>query len=246
MTTILYFNNRKDQKSQPFPYDQQHSLPSPPDSTSYSSSSDGDDYTTISDNNQIERHRHVEKLSIFNLKELPTMNLPENYTIDHSIIQQKQQNNKGSRVTWSEKKKQKMNDNSESTVVQKKRKRSHSASSTASFTAEVSSTASTEIVNIEEAEEVVDVVEDEGDGNEHRCRDCGKVYKHLNCLFKHQWEHTEQWEYTSSFLLTKHQQVQMLEAASILLNMKNRKHQQHKPLLTNKKRKRNAVHPLKV
>lgn len=53
------------------------------------------------------------------------------------------------------------------------------------------------------------------------CSDCGKKYKHPNCLTKHQWEHSEQWEYTSKFLLTKHQQVQMLEAASILMNMKS-------------------------
>ncbi|KAG1145071.1 hypothetical protein G6F38_005906 [Rhizopus arrhizus] len=57
----------------------------------------------------------------------------------------------------------------------------------------------------------------------YRCTDCGKVYKHPNCLSKHQWEHSEQWEYTSKFLLTKHQQVQMLEAANILMNL-DKKH----------------------
>ncbi|KAI9255810.1 hypothetical protein BDA99DRAFT_562311 [Phascolomyces articulosus] len=53
----------------------------------------------------------------------------------------------------------------------------------------------------------------------HRCDDCGKVYKHPNCLSKHRWEHSEQWELTSKLLLTKHQQVQMLEAAAILVSL---------------------------
>ncbi|CAO3657675.1 unnamed protein product [Mucor hiemalis] len=54
-----------------------------------------------------------------------------------------------------------------------------------------------------------------------QCGECGKVYKHPNCLSKHQWEHSEEWEFTSKFLLTKHQQVQLLEAAAILMNMTN-------------------------
>ncbi|KAG2227630.1 hypothetical protein INT45_004671 [Circinella minor] len=53
----------------------------------------------------------------------------------------------------------------------------------------------------------------------YRCDDCGKVYKHPNCLSKHRWEHSDQWELTSKLLLTKHQQVQMLEAAAILVGM---------------------------
>ncbi|KAG0165221.1 hypothetical protein DFQ28_007104 [Apophysomyces sp. BC1034] len=53
----------------------------------------------------------------------------------------------------------------------------------------------------------------------HRCEECGKVYKHPNCLSKHRWEHSEEWELTSKLLLTKHQQVQMLEAAAILVSM---------------------------
>ena len=54
----------------------------------------------------------------------------------------------------------------------------------------------------------------------HRCDECGKLYKHLKSLFKHQWEHSEYWEASSKLSLTKHQQVQMLEAASILTGMK--------------------------
>ncbi|KAI9497489.1 hypothetical protein BDB00DRAFT_748811, partial [Zychaea mexicana] len=53
----------------------------------------------------------------------------------------------------------------------------------------------------------------------HRCEECGKMYKHPNCLSKHRWEHSEQWGLTSKLLLTKHQQVQMLEAAAILVSM---------------------------
>lgn len=33
------------------------------------------------------------------------------------------------------------------------------------------------------------------------------------------WEHTPQWQYTSKLLISKHQQVQLLEAASVLLKM---------------------------
>lgn len=37
----------------------------------------------------------------------------------------------------------------------------------------------------------------------------------------HSWEHTPQWQVTSKFLISKHQQVQMLEAASVLVTMNN-------------------------
>lgn len=60
-------------------------------------------------------------------------------------------------------------------------------------------------------------------GQTHKCQECGKVYKHPNCLTKHLWEHSEQWELTSKLLLTKHQQVQMLEAAAILVGMESKK-----------------------
>lgn len=33
------------------------------------------------------------------------------------------------------------------------------------------------------------------------------------------WEHTPQWQYTSKLLISKHQQVQLLEAASVLMGM---------------------------
>jgi hypothetical protein len=39
----------------------------------------------------------------------------------------------------------------------------------------------------------------------------GQVYRHPNCLVKHRWEHSPHWREASKFLLSKHQQVQMLE-----------------------------------
>lgn len=57
---------------------------------------------------------------------------------------------------------------------------------------------------------------------QYRCNDCGKSYKHPNCLQKHRWEHSEEWEVTKNLSLTKHQQVQMLEAAAILIGMDRR------------------------
>jgi transcription elongation factor Elf1 len=67
----------------------------------------------------------------------------------------------------------------------------------------------------------------------YQCMECGKSYKHRNCLSKHVWEHSEEWELASSFLLTKHQQVQMLEAAAILMTID--KHSHYSPTI--KKRK---------
>jgi len=37
-----------------------------------------------------------------------------------------------------------------------------------------------------------------------------------NCLNKHRWEYTRQWRKASKFVLSKYQQVQLLEAAAIL------------------------------
>ncbi|KAM7223776.1 hypothetical protein V8F06_000792 [Rhypophila decipiens] len=57
---------------------------------------------------------------------------------------------------------------------------------------------------------------------ELRCEKCGKGYKHSSCLTKHLWEHTPEWSYTSKLLISKHQQVQLLEAASVLVAMNDR------------------------
>lgn len=53
----------------------------------------------------------------------------------------------------------------------------------------------------------------------NKCTQCGKAYKHLNCLWKHRWEHSKYWKSATKFMLSKHQQVQMMEAAATLLGM---------------------------
>ncbi|KAF9948533.1 hypothetical protein BGZ72_009582 [Mortierella alpina] len=61
-------------------------------------------------------------------------------------------------------------------------------------------------------------VEDE-QADASKCPDCGKVYKHATSLMKHRWEHSVYWKPAAKFLLSKHQQVQLMEAAAILLGM---------------------------
>ncbi|TEB25088.1 hypothetical protein FA13DRAFT_1817629 [Coprinellus micaceus] len=56
-------------------------------------------------------------------------------------------------------------------------------------------------------------------GMDHRCESCSKIYRHPSCLIKHRWEHTPHWREASKFVLSKHQQVQLLEAAAILSHM---------------------------
>ncbi|KAI0254552.1 hypothetical protein BJV78DRAFT_1280122 [Lactifluus subvellereus] len=51
------------------------------------------------------------------------------------------------------------------------------------------------------------------------CESCSKVYRHPSCLIKHRWEHTPHWREASKFLLSKHQQVQLMEAAAILSHL---------------------------
>ncbi|PIA15610.1 hypothetical protein COEREDRAFT_81937 [Coemansia reversa NRRL 1564] len=51
------------------------------------------------------------------------------------------------------------------------------------------------------------------------CSVCGKRYKHRSCLHKHLWEHHDAWETCLKYNLTKHQQVQMMEAAQVLVDM---------------------------
>ncbi|KAL4962331.1 putative C2H2 finger domain protein [Aspergillus stella-maris] len=65
------------------------------------------------------------------------------------------------------------------------------------------------------------LVKGEGKGArpELRCDRCGKGYKHGSCLSKHMWEHDPAWAITSKLLISKHQQVQLLEAASVLVTM---------------------------
>lgn len=61
--------------------------------------------------------------------------------------------------------------------------------------------------------------DDKKEGGTHRCEACSKVYRHPSCLVKHRWEHTVYWKEASKFLMSKHQQVQLLEAAAILVGM---------------------------
>lgn len=42
-----------------------------------------------------------------------------------------------------------------------------------------------------------------------------QMYRHPSCLVKHRWEHTPQWREASKFMLSKHQQVQVLEVRSL-------------------------------
>jgi hypothetical protein len=55
--------------------------------------------------------------------------------------------------------------------------------------------------------------------HQFQCPTCGKRYKHPNCLSKHKWEHHDGWKTTSKLAISKHQQVQLLEAASILVGL---------------------------
>ncbi|KAF7976151.1 hypothetical protein HWV62_7463 [Athelia sp. TMB] len=56
-------------------------------------------------------------------------------------------------------------------------------------------------------------------GTTFTCESCSKVYRHPSCLIKHRWEHAPQWREASKFVLSKHQQVQLLEAAAILSHL---------------------------
>ncbi|KAH8110885.1 hypothetical protein DFH11DRAFT_1880269 [Phellopilus nigrolimitatus] len=56
-------------------------------------------------------------------------------------------------------------------------------------------------------------------GTIFKCESCSKVYRHPSCLVKHRWEHSPHWREASKFLLSKHQQVQLLEAATILSHL---------------------------
>ncbi|KAN0125870.1 hypothetical protein V8E52_001077 [Russula decolorans] len=56
-------------------------------------------------------------------------------------------------------------------------------------------------------------------GTTFTCESCSKVYRHPSCLVKHRWEHTPHWREASKFLLSKHQQVQLMEAAAILSHL---------------------------
>lgn len=52
-----------------------------------------------------------------------------------------------------------------------------------------------------------------------KCENCSKEYRHPSCLIKHRWEHSPHWREPTQISMSKHQQVQMLEAAAILSHM---------------------------
>ncbi|KAK8854584.1 hypothetical protein IAR55_003323 [Kwoniella newhampshirensis] len=52
-----------------------------------------------------------------------------------------------------------------------------------------------------------------------KCENCGKEYRHPSCLIKHRWEHSPHWKEPTALSMSKHQQVQMLEAAAILAHL---------------------------
>jgi hypothetical protein len=52
-----------------------------------------------------------------------------------------------------------------------------------------------------------------------KCENCSKEYRHPSCLIKHRWEHSPHWREPTQISMSKHQQVQLLEAAAILAHM---------------------------
>ncbi|WWD02135.1 hypothetical protein V865_000173 [Kwoniella europaea PYCC6329] len=52
-----------------------------------------------------------------------------------------------------------------------------------------------------------------------KCETCKKEYRHPSCLVKHRWEHSPHWKEPTALSMSKHQQVQMLEAAAILAHL---------------------------
>ncbi|KAF9920301.1 hypothetical protein FBU30_009893 [Linnemannia zychae] len=82
----------------------------------------------------------------------------------------------------------------------------------------------------------------EGDQTDvHKCMDCGKIYKHPNCLWKHRWLHSQYWKSATKFLLSKHQQVQLMEAAAILLGMDESRQGDNDPIVSMFSKQRGAM-----
>jgi len=48
-----------------------------------------------------------------------------------------------------------------------------------------------------------------------------QVYRHPDCLVEHRWKHNPYWTGASQFLLSKYQQVQLMEAAAILTHSRS-------------------------
>ncbi|KAF9941572.1 hypothetical protein BGZ67_004639 [Mortierella alpina] len=82
---------------------------------------------------------------------------------------------------------------------------------------------------------------DQDQSEVHKCMDCGKVYKHPNCLWKHRWLHSVYWKGATKFLLSKHQQVQLMEAAAILLGMDESREGDKDPIVSMFSKQRGAM-----
>ncbi|KAI1296398.1 hypothetical protein EDD11_007333 [Mortierella claussenii] len=82
---------------------------------------------------------------------------------------------------------------------------------------------------------------DNGSSEVHKCLDCGKIYKHPNCLWKHRWLHSVYWKGATKFLLSKHQQVQLMEAAAILLGMDESRQGDKDPIVSLFSKQRGAL-----
>ncbi|CAO3566429.1 unnamed protein product [Mortierella alpina] len=82
---------------------------------------------------------------------------------------------------------------------------------------------------------------DQDHSDVHKCMDCGKVYKHPNCLWKHRWLHSVYWKGATKFLLSKHQQVQLMEAAAILLGMDESREGDKDPIVSMFSKQRGAM-----
>ncbi|KAI8092720.1 uncharacterized protein BX664DRAFT_327973 [Halteromyces radiatus] len=60
--------------------------------------------------------------------------------------------------------------------------------------------------------------EDCSGNGKYVCEQCGLTYQHGICLQRHAWDHTEGWTHRR-WGMSKRQQVQILEAAQILMDI---------------------------
>ena len=59
-----------------------------------------------------------------------------------------------------------------------------------------------------------------------------QIYRHPSCLIKHRWEHTPHWREASKFVLSKHQQVQLLEVSHVPAWSQNKGSDMNRPQLS--------------
>ncbi|KAI8647122.1 hypothetical protein BD408DRAFT_409240 [Parasitella parasitica] len=208
MSSLLSFQIRQQQQKQQEKPNNPTSLPSPPNSFCGEETSSNSSAPNITINEKppsLAQNRRDSLQTVFNDMHIKdySSSLPENYTIDHS-----------------------------SSILKK-----HAAPIAGTATATAAATGGLTIRNNNRrpSDILMNLSNSVGGGGrrksgvtrglsesfsgQYRCNDCGKSYKHPNCLQKHRWEHSEEWELTKKLPLTKHQQVQMLEAAAILIGM---------------------------